>query len=251
MRSTCGPIRWTSTSTRWRSPRRVPPARATLARIGFAPTNLAELKIPPGSTGGEALFHEFLQRMDRYGETRDFPAVKGPSYLGVHLRFGTVSIRRAGGRAHALAQAGRPRRGRVAERADLARFLLPDPGQFPACGGCTRGHTRSFKPEYDKIRWEHGKHAERCFKAWCEGRTGYPLVDAAMAQINQTGYMHNRLRMVVASFLCKDLGIDWRRGEPTLRRSSTTSTCRPTTAAGNGPAPAAATRSPISASSTR
>ena len=71
----------------------------------------------------------------------------------------------------------------------------------------------SFKPAYDKIRWEHGKHADALFAAWCEGRTGYPLVDAAMAQINQTGYMHNRLRMVVASFLTKDLGIDWRRGE--------------------------------------
>jgi hypothetical protein len=73
-------------------------------------------------------------------------------------------------------------------------------------GGC-------FKPEYDRIKWEYGAHADALFAAWCEGRTGYPLVDAAMAQINQTGYMHNRLRMVVASFLTKDLGIDWRRGE--------------------------------------
>ena len=71
----------------------------------------------------------------------------------------------------------------------------------------------AFKREYDAIRWEHGKHAKQLFAAWCEGRTGYPLVDAAMAQINQTGYMHNRLRMVVASFLVKDLGIDWRWGE--------------------------------------
>jgi deoxyribodipyrimidine photo-lyase len=73
--------------------------------------------------------------------------------------------------------------------------------------------TGSFKPAYDRIAWEHGKAAEALFAAWCEGRTGYPLVDAAMAQINQTGYMHNRLRMVVASFLVKDLGIDWRWGE--------------------------------------
>ena len=72
---------------------------------------------------------------------------------------------------------------------------------------------QSFRPEYDRIRWEHGKHADAQFAAWCEGRTGYPLIDAAMLQINQTGYMHNRLRMVVASFLCKDLGLDWRRGE--------------------------------------
>jgi deoxyribodipyrimidine photo-lyase len=71
----------------------------------------------------------------------------------------------------------------------------------------------AFKREYDAIGWEHGKLAKQRFAAWCEGRTGYPLVDAAMAQINQTGYMHNRLRMVVASFLVKDLGIDWRWGE--------------------------------------
>jgi len=71
----------------------------------------------------------------------------------------------------------------------------------------------AFKREYNAIAWEHGKLAKQHFAAWCEGRTGYPLVDAAMAQINQTGYMHNRLRMVVASFLVKDLGIDWRWGE--------------------------------------
>ncbi|RZI94883.1 MAG: deoxyribodipyrimidine photo-lyase, partial [Variovorax sp.] len=72
---------------------------------------------------------------------------------------------------------------------------------------------KSFRPEYDKIIWHHGKHADMLFDAWCNGQTGYPLIDAAMAQINQSGYMHNRLRMVVASFLCKDLGLDWRRGE--------------------------------------
>ncbi len=71
----------------------------------------------------------------------------------------------------------------------------------------------AFRPEYDRIRWEHGPHAEALYAAWCEGRTGYPLVDAAMRQLNQTGYMHNRLRMVVASFLTKDLGLDWRWGE--------------------------------------
>ena len=69
------------------------------------------------------------------------------------------------------------------------------------------------RPSTTQIRWEHGKRADAQFAAWCEGRTGYPLVDAAMAQINQTGYMHNRLRMVTASFLVKDLGIDWHRGE--------------------------------------
>jgi deoxyribodipyrimidine photo-lyase len=73
--------------------------------------------------------------------------------------------------------------------------------------------TQSFKPAFDAVRWEDGDHADALFAAWCEGRTGYPLVDAAMTQLNQTGFMHNRLRMVTASFLTKDLGIDWRRGE--------------------------------------
>ena len=72
---------------------------------------------------------------------------------------------------------------------------------------------RAFKPEYDAIRWEDGDAAQAMFSAWCEGRTGYPLVDAAMLQLNKTGYMHNRLRMMSASFLIKDLGINWRRGE--------------------------------------
>jgi deoxyribodipyrimidine photo-lyase len=71
----------------------------------------------------------------------------------------------------------------------------------------------AFKPAYDAIAWEQGESADALFHAWCEGRTGYPLVDAAMRQLNLGGYMHNRLRMVVASFLTKDLGIDWRRGE--------------------------------------
>ena len=73
------------------------------------------------------------------------------------------------------------------------------------------GH--AFRREFDALRWEHGKLADAHFAAWCDGRTGYPLVDAAMHQLNQTGYMHNRLRMVCASFLCKHLGLDWRRGE--------------------------------------
>jgi deoxyribodipyrimidine photo-lyase len=77
---------------------------------------------------------------------------------------------------------------------------------------------RAFKPAYDAIQWESGTHADALFAAWCEGRTGYPLVDAAMMQLNRSGYMHNRLRMVTASFLVKDLGIDWRRGEAYFAR---------------------------------
>ena len=184
-----------------------------LADIGFAPTNLAELKIPTGASGGEALFADFLPRIGQYDDARDFPAIKGPSYLSVHLRFGTVSIRALAGAAHALAQEGNA--GAAVWLSELVwrDFYFQILANFPHVADATDGKTHSFKPEYDKIRWEHGKHADALFAAWCEGRTGYPLVDAAMAQINQTGYMHNRLRMVVASFLCKDLGIDWRRGE--------------------------------------
>jgi deoxyribodipyrimidine photo-lyase len=145
--------------------------------------------------------------MDRYDQTRDYPAIKGPSYLSVHLRFGTVSIRQLAGLAYQMSITGS--RGASVWLSELIwrDFYAAVLYHFPRVVG------HSFKPEYDAIVWEHGPQANRLFLAWCEGRTGYPLVDAAMAQLNQTGYMHNRLRMVVASFLVKDLGIDWRRGE--------------------------------------
>ncbi|MDP9898343.1 cryptochrome/photolyase family protein [Variovorax ginsengisoli] len=180
----------------------------TLEAIGFKPTNLASLEIPTGAQGGAALFDDFVERIDRYDTARDFPAVRGPSYLGVHLRFGTVSIRQMAGTAHRLS-----REGSAGAATWLSELIWRD-FYFQALAhrpDVARG--KSFKPEYDKIIWHHGKHADGLFAAWCQGRTGYPLVDAAMAQINQSGYMHNRLRMVVASFLCKDLGLDWRRGE--------------------------------------
>ena len=182
-----------------------------LADIGFERSNLSELDIPTGSQGGAALFDDFFQRIDRYHLARDFPSVRGPSYLGVHLRFGTVSIRQLAGVAHQLSLQGDEGAatwlGELIWRDFYFQILAHHP--HVARGG----QSHSFRPEYDRIQWHHGKHADLLFEAWCQGRTGYPLVDAAMAQINQTGYMHNRLRMVVASFLCKDLGIDWRRGE--------------------------------------
>jgi deoxyribodipyrimidine photo-lyase len=179
----------------------------TLSDIDFETTNLSELQIPTGAGGGQRLFADFLARIDRYHETRDFPSIKGPSYLSVHLRFGTVSIRHLVGVAHRLMREGSP-------GADvwLGELIWRD-FYFQVLANFPHVATGSFKPEYDAIHWERGKHAEALFAAWCEGRTGYPMVDAAMAQINQTGYMHNRLRMVVASFLVKDLGIDWRWGE--------------------------------------
>jgi deoxyribodipyrimidine photo-lyase len=193
-----------------------PPARLrapvpSLADLGFEKTNLGELEIPTGSQGGAALFDDFFQRIDRYHETRDFPSVRGPSYLGVHLRFGTVSVRALAGVAHQLALQGDAGAatwlGELIWRDFYFQVLAHNPRLASGDG------PYSFKPEYDKIQWHHGKHADALFDAWCKGQTGYPLVDAAMLQINQSGYMHNRLRMVVASFLCKDLGLDWRRGE--------------------------------------
>jgi deoxyribodipyrimidine photo-lyase len=179
----------------------------TLKEMGFEPTNLSSLHVPTGSPGGLALFEDFFDRMDKYDETRNFPAVKGPSYLGVHLRFGTVSIRQLAATAYK-----RMLTGSKGAETWLSELIWRD-----FYHQIMHHHPRvvkgAFKPEYDAIKWEHNKAAKDLFAAWCEGRTGYPLVDAAMAQINQTGYMHNRLRMVVASFLTKDLGIDWRWGE--------------------------------------
>ncbi len=183
----------------------------SLEDIGFKKSNLGDLEIPTGSQGGSVLFDDFAQRIDRYHATRDFPSVRGPSYLGIHLRFGTVSIRQLAGTAHQLSQ-----QGDEGAATWLSELIWRD-FYFQILAHHSHmvedGKRRSFRPEYDRIQWHHGKHADMLFDAWCEGRTGYPLVDAAMAQINQTGYMHNRLRMVVASFLCKDLGLDWRRGE--------------------------------------
>jgi deoxyribodipyrimidine photo-lyase len=184
----------------------------SLAQLGFLDTNLPELGIPPGAKGGSALLADFVRRIHRYGDTRDYPAADGPSLLGVHLRFGTVSIRELAGLAHARASTGDAGAGTWLSELIWRDFYCQVLANFPHVAG-EDGEARSFKPEYDAIAWETGAPADAMFAAWCEGRTGYPLVDAAMAQINRTGYMHNRLRMVVASFLCKDLGIDWRRGE--------------------------------------
>jgi deoxyribodipyrimidine photo-lyase len=185
----------------------------SLEAIGFRRTNLHALKLPTGSAGGEELFDEFVaERIDRYAETRDFPAVKGPSYLGVHLRFGTLSVRRLAREAWQRMSGGS--RGAEVWLSELIwrDFYHQVLHHHPhVVGG-------AFKPAYDRIRWERGRHADEHFAAWCEARTGYPLVDAAMHQLNETGYMHNRLRMVTASFLVKDLGIDWRRGEAYFAR---------------------------------
>jgi deoxyribodipyrimidine photo-lyase len=180
----------------------------TLAEIGFAPSNLGELEMPAGSQGAAALLDDFLHRIDRYDQARDFPAVRGPSYLSVHLRFGTVSVRALAAAAHQRHQHGNAGASTWLGELIWRDFYFQVLAHHPQVA-----EGKSFRPEYDRIQWHHGKHADQLFDAWCQGRTGYPLVDAAMLQINQSGYMHNRLRMVVASFLCKDLGLDWRRGE--------------------------------------
>ncbi|MEO8755428.1 MAG: deoxyribodipyrimidine photo-lyase [Casimicrobiaceae bacterium] len=177
----------------------------SLEALGFAPTNLRQLGVIPGMSGGAQLFADFRQRIDAYRAARDFPAVKGPSYLSVHLRFGTVSIRELAAFAH-------------------ARSLEPD-GE----GAATWLSELIWRDFYAQILWHHPRVTGESFKpeyaglvfpndgarlaAWCRGETGYPLVDAAMRQLNTTGYMHNRLRMVAASFLVKDLLVDWRLGE--------------------------------------
>lgn len=182
----------------------------SLERLGFVKTNLGELKVHGSPAAAEERLADFLERIDHYDTAREFPAVKGQSYLSVHLRFGTISVRRLARLARERAAEG-THRSRGAE-VWLSELIWRDfyhqvlHHQPHVVGG-------SCKPDFDKLRFEHGRHADDDFAAWCEGRTGYPLVDAAMAQINQTGWMHNRLRMVSSAFLVKDLGIDWQRGE--------------------------------------
>lgn len=191
------------------SPSNPSPALPTLAELGFGVTNLSELAIPTGMTGAAKLFDDFLPRITNYGVARDFPALKGPSYLSLHLRFGTLSIRHLVRTVVQLIANGAGGEGapvwlnELIWREFYQMILFQHPHVVDA----------AFKPAFDAIAWESGPQADAAFAAWCDGRTGYPLVDAAMLQLNQTGYMHNRLRMVTACFLIKDLGIDWRRGE--------------------------------------
>ena len=188
----------------------------SLAAIGFAPTDLDSLAITPGERAGTALLEDFLPRMGRYREARDYPAIKGPSYLSVHLRFGTVPIRRLVREAQRIERSERLN-GIDTPAAEGARTWLSEliwrDFYFQILHHHPRVEHQSFKADYERIEWESGETGDALFAAWCEGRTGYPLIDAAIAQIRTSGYMHNRLRMVTASFLCKDLGIDWRRGE--------------------------------------
>lgn len=180
-----------------------------LRELGFQHMEQNSLKIKAGMSGGQHLLDDFMTRITHYGSARNFPALNGPSYLSVHLRFGTVSIRSLVRKALECMRSGDGSSGASVWLSELIwrEFYLMILHHHPHVA------TQAFKPEYDRIEWESGPQADAAFESWCNGQTGYPIVDAAMAQLNQTGYLHNRLRMITASFLIKDLGIDWRRGE--------------------------------------
>lgn len=135
--------------------------------------------------------------IDEYDKFRDYPAMQRTTALGIALRFGTISIRKSV--AYALSH-NQTWLNELIWREFFMQILY----HFP------KVVTQSFKAQYDAIKW---RNHEGEFQQWCEGKTGYPIVDAGMRQLNETGYMHNRVRMIVASFLCKHLLIDWRWGE--------------------------------------
>jgi deoxyribodipyrimidine photo-lyase len=159
----------------------------TLTELGFRKTGGAF----PLSTMKTA----FLQE---YKELRDYPGVAGTSRMGVHLRHGTISIRALVRQAAASSET-------YLNELIWREFYQMILWHFPKVG---RG--ASFKPAYDRIQWRNN---EEEFKRWCAGQTGYPIVDAGIRELNATGFIHNRVRMIVASFLAKHLLIDWRWGE--------------------------------------
>jgi len=136
-------------------------------------------------------------RITGYAEHRNFPGIDLTTRLGLHLRFGTISVRDCITAGKALSPAW-------LNELIWREFFMQILAFYPSVT------TRAFKPAYDRIQWSGN---ENNFHRWCEGTTGYPLVDAGMRELNQTGFMHNRVRMVVASFLTKHLLIDWRWGE--------------------------------------
>ncbi len=170
----------------------------TLKKIGF---RSCALDVALSERAVKAQLKIFLKKVSHYEKDRNFPHLKGTSHLSLHLRFGTISIREC---VRAVWQD--PSRGAQTWLSELIwrDFYQMVLDQYPHV------NKQAFLLKYDQIKWPGSRQH---FKAWCEGRTGYPLVDAAMRQLNQTGWMHNRLRMVTASFLIKDLLISWKEGE--------------------------------------
>lgn len=156
-----------------------------LEEIGFEKTDVS---VP--STEVE------LAVIKNYHNTRDIPSLHGTSRLSVHLRFGTISIRK-------LAKMASETNEKFLNELIWRDFYMMILWHFPNVKG-------AFKPKYDQVEWERN---EQHFEAWCKGETGYPIVDAGMRELNETGWMHNRVRMIVASFLTKHLLLDWRWGE--------------------------------------
>jgi len=176
-------------------------ALPTLADLGFQATDLIQLGVKPGMSGAQAAWDAFQATIAQYDEVRDSPALDATSHLGVHLRFGTMSIRELARNAHyASGKGAQVWLSQLIWREFFQMILYHHP----------RVMTQAFRTEFDAVAWE--TNPER-FAAWCAGRTGYPIVDAAMRQLNQTGFMHNRLRMIAASFLTKDLHLHWLQGE--------------------------------------
>ncbi|RJX31536.1 MAG: deoxyribodipyrimidine photo-lyase [Oxalobacter sp.] len=185
----------------------------TLEQMGFAPIAPSMLPFAAGMSGGENMTQTFWRRLSKYDSSRDFPAQDATSHLSVHLRFGTVSIRTLVRHAVDALRLGEGQGAAVW----LAELIWRD-FYFQILHYFPHVVDQAFKPAFDKIEWEEGGEALVNFDCWCQGHTGFPLVDAAMMQLNTTGFMHNRLRMVTASFLIKDLGIDWRWGEQYFAR---------------------------------
>lgn len=165
----------------------IPQSIPSLREIGFHETG----KNFPSKNPGEKL-------LKHYNKTRDYPALAGTTRIGVHLRFGTISIRKLVAKALQMNEV-------FLNELIWREFYSSILWHFPHVG-----HHKSFKPGYDNIKWNND---EQEFEKWCNGQTGFPIVDAGMRQLNATGYMHNRVRMIAASFLVKDLLIDWRWGE--------------------------------------
>ncbi len=164
-----------------------PQAMPALKDLGFEP---AGIPFPDAQLSEELIRH--------YRERRDFPSINGTSRLGIHLRFGTVSIRALARKAMSL------------NETFLNELIWRDFYQMILYNFPHVGKGKAFRPEYDFIKWRNNEHE---FDKWCKGMTGYPIVDAGMRELNATGFMHNRVRMITASFLAKHLLIDWRWGE--------------------------------------